>query len=227
MSESYDTTTTKHCTKCGERKPGTTAYFGRHARKRDGLRSACKVCESAYGKVYYANNAEKRCANTRKWRLENPEKNKTRTQKWRTDNAEKVRATKRARYARNPDKAREDNRTYYAENLPEMRAQKRAYRAAHPEEYRAAGARHRALKKGAAISDFTAAQWLAMKEHYGYRCVYCGRKMQRLTQDHITPLSKGGNHTASNIVPACARCNSRKHVGPPLKPVQPLLLVAL
>ncbi len=24
-----------------------------------------------------------------------------------------------------------------------------------------------------------------------------------LTQDHITPLSEGGNHTLSNIVPAC------------------------
>lgn len=47
-----------------------------------------------------------------------------------------------------------------------------------------------------------------------YRCVYCGVPQGgdiRLTQDHVAPLSKGGHHTADNVVPACRRCNSRKH----------------
>jgi 5-methylcytosine-specific restriction endonuclease McrA len=63
-----------------------------------------------------------------------------------------------------------------------------------------------------------------MLNAYGHCCVYCGRKMQRLTQDHITPLSRGGNHTKSNIVPACRSCNSKKGTGEPLVPVQPMLL---
>lgn len=49
---------------------------------------------------------------------------------------------------------------------------------------------------------------------------------QRLTKDHSTPLSKGSAHTLTNVVPACQSCNSKKHTGPPLKPVQPLLLLA-
>ena len=47
--------------------------------------------------------------------------------------------------------------------------------------------------------------------------------MKRLTMDHITPISKGGAHTASNIVPACQSCNSKKNNRAPLKPVQPIL----
>ena len=42
--------------------------------------------------------------------------------------------------------------------------------------------------------------------------------------DHLTPLSKGGSHTVSNIVPACRPCNSRKGVKEVLRPVQPLLI---
>jgi 5-methylcytosine-specific restriction endonuclease McrA len=83
--------------------------------------------------------------------------------------------------------------------------------------------RRRARKAGSPRNDLTMAQWRAIKAHYGHRCVYCGQPSQRVTQDHITPLSKGGAHTVSNVVPACQSCNSRKHVGPPLCPVQPLL----
>ena len=65
----------------------------------------------------------------------------------------------------------------------------------------------------------------ALQLAFDHRCAYCDRRRKgRLTQDHVTPLSKGGSHTASNIVPACASCNSRKHTGPPLRPVQPMLL---
>lgn len=63
------------------------------------------------------------------------------------------------------------------------------------------------------------------RARHQYRCVYCGKRAKgKLTQDHIPPLSKGGSHTASNIVPACCSCNSRKAAGAVLIPVQPLLL---
>lgn len=41
------------------------------------------------------------------------------------------------------------------------------------------------------------------------KCVYCGIS-DRLEQDHVTPISKGGLHTVGNVVPACKSCNSRK-----------------
>lgn len=85
-------------------------------------------------------------------------------------------------------------------------------------------ARRRARKNGAEVNNLTPAQWEEIQVAYDYRCVYCGRKMKRLTQDHITPLSKGGNHTVQNVVPACYACNYKKRTGPPLVPIQPLLL---
>jgi 5-methylcytosine-specific restriction endonuclease McrA len=95
-----------------------------------------------------------------------------------------------------------------------------------PDKLNAKSQRQRARRVNAPVNDLTAKQWVAMKEAYQHRCVSCGKKQQRLTQDHLMPLSKGGAHTYSNIVPACRSCNSKKGAGAVLKPVQPLLLIA-
>jgi len=55
----------------------------------------------------------------------------------------------------------------------------------------------------------TKEQWFAVLEAYGYRCAYCGAE-DRLTIDHVEPISKGGAHTAKNVVPACKPCNDSK-----------------
>lgn len=66
-----------------------------------------------------------------------------------------------------------------------------------------------------AASDFTFEQWLEIKEEFNHHCAYCLRHESeeggKLTMDHVLPISKGGPHTKSNIVPACKSCNSRKH----------------
>ena len=71
--------------------------------------------------------------------------------------------------------------------------------------------KRRAQKKRADICDFTLEQWASLLQEYDNRCAYCGAPDAKLTQDHVVPLSKGGNHTQDNIVPACKPCNSRKH----------------
>ncbi|MDH5159833.1 HNH endonuclease signature motif containing protein [Heyndrickxia oleronia] len=60
------------------------------------------------------------------------------------------------------------------------------------------------------IDSYTAEQWEFCKRYFNYRCAYCG-KYGKLTQDHVKPLSKGGNNTVDNIVPACRSCNCAKH----------------
>lgn len=55
----------------------------------------------------------------------------------------------------------------------------------------------------------TAEQWAGTLEYFYNSCAYCGESAN-LTQDHIVPLSKGGENTVSNVVPACKHCNYSK-----------------
>lgn len=86
----------------------------------------------------------------------------------------------------------------------------------------------RARREGYTVGH-TAEEWKQLKAAYGDRCAYCGKKPQRLTKDHITPLTRGDSlivDRVTNIVPACQSCNSRKHVNVP-PPFQPLLGVEI
>jgi len=73
------------------------------------------------------------------------------------------------------------------------------------------------------VADLTEAQWSQIKAAYKHRCGYC-HKRKPLTQDHVIPVSKGGDHTASNIIPACGPCNSRKNARLPIVVYQPHLI---
>lgn len=49
---------------------------------------------------------------------------------------------------------------------------------------------------------------------FGYACAYCGSD-QTLHIEHFIPISKGGAHVLSNILPACHRCNYSKSAHDP------------
>jgi 5-methylcytosine-specific restriction endonuclease McrA len=53
-------------------------------------------------------------------------------------------------------------------------------------------------------------EWAAILSAHGGRCAYCGRRLTKPTRDHVIPISRGGHHTADNIVPACRWCNTSK-----------------
>jgi 5-methylcytosine-specific restriction endonuclease McrA len=166
----------------------------------------------------------------------------------------KKRAYNKSYYAMHREQKRAASKAHYAANRTDTLARQNLYNATHREQRRAANkayylanreqciatvlaskrkkrdiynahAQHRrAIQARAPRNDLTRAEWDEIKAAYGHCCVYCGRKMQRLTQDHLTPLSKGGSHTKQNVVPACGTCNSKKGTGTVLCPVQPLLL---
>jgi 5-methylcytosine-specific restriction endonuclease McrA len=70
-------------------------------------------------------------------------------------------------------------------------------------------AKRRAVLDTLQVCDLTTEQWQTILEIHNFQCKYCGAD-GKLTMDHVTPISRGGQHTASNIVPACQPCNSRK-----------------
>jgi 5-methylcytosine-specific restriction endonuclease McrA len=169
-----------------------------------------------YRTAYNVAHAEERRAYSTAYRAAHPEE----IRDYRTAHAEEERAW----YVAHAEEVRTYQAVYYAAHSEKVGTRAAAYKAAHPEKNRAYKATRRARKAQSPVNDFTAAQWETMKAHYAHRCVYCGTKPHRLTQDHLTPLSKGGSHTMANIVPACQSCNSRKHTRNVPVPVQPLLL---
>lgn len=68
-------------------------------------------------------------------------------------------------------------------------------------------------RRGEETPDFSHQEWKECLIFFQGECAYCGatpRKGQRLTRDHLEPISSGGRTIQSNIVPACASCNSSK-----------------
>ena len=55
----------------------------------------------------------------------------------------------------------------------------------------------------------TNAEWLEALERFNYACAYCG-STSNLSMDHVVPVSKGGQNTVDNLIPACISCNSTK-----------------
>lgn len=189
------------------------AYYHAHWEK---VRAKKRSTERRYREQH---KEQRRLSRARNY-VAHAEERRAYAQAYRAAHREETAASGKAYRAAHRDDRRQKRIAYDAAHVAERREHIRS----HPEIYLASVLRYQARKRGAAISDFTAKQWEEMQAAYGHRCAYCGRKMERLTMDHLTPLIQGGAHTTSNIVPACQSCNSTKYTGPPLAPVQPLLL---
>lgn len=178
----------------------------------------------AQHKAYVAANRDTYLAQKQAYRAANREELREKTAAYKAANREKLRQRRIAYEEANRELLRQRRAAHYAANRAVEIQRSLAYIATHKEQVAFRNKQARARKYNAPICDLSLSQWREIKEHYGHRCVYCHRKMARLTMDHIIPLTKGGSHTVANIVPACRSCNSKKQAGPPLCPVQPLLL---
>ena len=142
-----------------------------------------------------------------------PERGRAYGREWMKRNPEKAREAMRRWRARHPELLRERRRKYRrAARLRDgarLNAQRAAYLAAHPEVKRAKEQAYRA-RRAAAIGSFTGAEWLALVARHGHVCAYCG-EAKPLEPDHRVPLLRGGTNFIENILPACRKCNGRKH----------------
>ena len=209
----------KRCRRCGEAK--ALSAFPKAATCRDGHRRVCKSCARAQLQARLAvrptvpalpkqchrcgrvkapeafpesarcidghRNVCKACrkAQNKEWSEANPERDKARRRRWL--------------------ESRGIDPTAYV----------RQWRAEHPEQDRANNRRSRLarrLRKMSASGSHTEREWLELVGRCMHSCMGCGRQLplNDLTQDHITPLSKGGGDEIENILPLCGSCNSRK-----------------
>lgn len=60
----------------------------------------------------------------------------------------------------------------------------------------------------------SAVEWAVVRSRIfardDYTCRYCGERGKTLECDHVTPVSRGGDHSDENLVTACMPCNRAK-----------------
>lgn len=208
----------KACSKCGETKP--LEMFKKERRASSGFAAICKACNSAAQKSRANSRAvnapsivkrRKVCPSCKKDNLAEQYYTDKRNADWLSGYCKDCTNQKTGEYyAQNKDKCRELNRQWVIQNRERANALSREWYRKHPEVNKAARRRWRARKKNAEICDLTAKEWLELLEHNGNKCGYCGGS-DNLSQDHAVPLTRGGDHTLTNIIPSCRPCNSRKH----------------
>jgi 5-methylcytosine-specific restriction endonuclease McrA len=172
-----------------------------------------------YQKRWYLENKERLLRKSRQWSKDHREalRPKNRIRMWKATQDPRIKEVRRLKaieYRKiNKDAINARAREQYATDPSERARQRRAARIyAKTERCRETQRRKRGRKKNAP-GNHTLEQWLDRVTFYGWRCAYCGTLLESetLTQDHRIPLSRGGSEWASNLVPACRSCNSRKH----------------
>jgi 5-methylcytosine-specific restriction endonuclease McrA len=68
----------------------------------------------------------------------------------------------------------------------------------------------RAMRNGG-DGDLTPQAWLRWCKAFNGCCAYCNQSVALPVIEHVWPVSRGGDTTLTNVVPACRGCNSTKH----------------
>lgn len=217
----------RNCSKCGVEKP--LADFHRDKAAKDGRSARCKVCAIQATKKWIganrerarasvaaskARNADRVRAENRRYREKNKEQILTRMREFKARNRERIRVEARewARLRRKekPELSRIACRRYYEKNADTMREKGRQYARLNPEKSRSRVYARRAAKKGAPVRERVYRSVLWRRD--GGKCHICGQGCDplRWDMDHVTPLSRGGDHSYANIRVSHPACNNRK-----------------
>ncbi len=175
----------KKCCHCKLDLP--LASFQKNSSAPDGLQYRCKECTK---------KSSKAC------RLKRGHLWMQKTNPWKKRNREKSNAATRKRRAANPEKARLENKRWRELQNPFSAA--------------VAVAKRRARILGV-LSTLIVDEWKSVVEEKNFICHLCGRKVclelyspDRLSLDHITPMSIGGSNTKENVAPSHRRCNQSR-----------------
>ncbi len=206
----------KICNKCKIEKE--LGCFYKNNQQTDGRSGTCDVCTRLFRKKYDAkyNKTEKAKANGRRYAS---------SIKGRKNKKDYAKAYA-VREGRDWEKERKQRKRY--ERLPKYKARRKKYDATEKgRKAKKEGDRRyfssakgkftkakielkRKFQKNNTECSLTYFQWLGIKRAFGGRCAYCKMRYEKLEKDHVKPLSRGGDHTAQNVVPACRSCNAKK-----------------
>lgn len=168
-------------------------------------------------RIYYKDNIDKivayreRTKEIRKSkRIENKEKIASAKKIYYKENKEKILVRQKNYNDKNKDKRDLYFAKYRKENKYKLREVTANWRKNNPEKNRIILQRRRTRIYNT-ICDFTPKQWEECLEYFDYKDAYTGLPMEIISQDHVIPLSKGGNYTKTNIVPCEININCSKN----------------
>ncbi len=196
----------------------------------------CTPCKktraAAYMKQYGARNIEDIKSTRAEYRRAHASLVAEQKRRYSETHRDHIKAKNAAYYEANAERAKAKSRAHYNETGKAARAvdpeharrKARSWTAANPEKCAAYHAKwtaknpgimahHAKVRRARMVgveTSLTMPEWNEILVSFGHVCAYCRRAGLKLTQDHVVPISAGGPHAASNIVPACGRCNSRK-----------------
>lgn len=139
-------------------------------------------------------NPDKVRNNLKRWKINNPDKAKIQTKKYRENHKEQIRLYR----FNNKEKYSIYYKEYYLinnEKFVEYRNKRRTWESL--------------------SGYFTAQEWVDLCNKYDNKCLACGikskyTKQNKLSPDHVIPLSRGGSNIIDNIQPLCWNCNKLK-----------------
>ena len=130
-------------------------------------------------------------------------------------NREQIRAVKKEYYLAHREERRAYGEIYRSTRREEAKARTKAWGKSHPNEISVYAATRRALIAGVTIGNLAeiAEIYRKAREEPNIRCYLCGEMVPLGSRhvDHISPLSRGGEHRPSNLAVACATCNLKKN----------------
>lgn len=200
----------KKCTKCGEIKP--ILEFYKNKSKKYGYENQCKACHKDYRQSTIGKDVQKRYQQSKKG-------DETRA---RYDQSEKGKQTKRL-YKKTEKCKQKDRRFHQSEKTKKTKKRynqtdkakqsKQRYRQSERGRQSAVkGSATRRTRETQVGGSYTVNEWYKLCKFYDFHCLKCGHQFpfEKLTLDHVKPISKGGSSFIWNTQPLCKSCNSSK-----------------
>lgn len=187
----------KRCTGCEKTKP--IKQFHKHRSSQDGHQHRCKVCRQTYSqseKGKKANEQYEQSENRKKNRKQYDQSEKRKQVQKRYDQSQKGRR-KEKQYDQSEKGKQKDERFRKSDKGKQCTRRGNAI-------YR--------TRKTQAGGSYSPSQWHELCKFYDFRCLKCNKKLpfEKLTLDHVKPVSKGGSSDIWNTQPLCKSCNSKK-----------------
>ena len=209
---------TKICIKCGNELG--VEMFGKAI-------NVCKACKVEYKRKWYIENRAWIVERRKKYREVHKEDKSEYDKKYQEKNKDRIVMRRKEYYKDNKVEIHKKHKEYwikyYKENKEKILRNGKKYRNDNPEYMKMVikkwaqknsdrvnvKTNRRRAKIRLLPNSLTVEQWNEVKIYFHNECCYCGKE-QPLEQEHLIPISRGGEYTLNNIIASCRSCNASK-----------------